>query len=202
MRRIRLLLAGVATLTLAPLAPAAAQDDSSRLPPAGFGTLRQDDIDLSLGDDALDIRFTPLDEQVIRLLAPDGYRALAALVASRRADIDSVGREYGVSRPGLALVSFFGRQPNVRFDPQLILLSSRNRQFRPIGVVPLSPRFTGQQLNVRERANAIYLFEEEIPVNEPFTVSYGRLSSSEWERILETLERERARVAARARVRH
>jgi hypothetical protein len=100
----------------------------------------------------------------------------------------------------LALVSFFGQRPDVRFDPQTLTLLVRNRVFRPLGVIPINPRFTSQQLGVREQASALYLFEEEIPVDDSFTLSYGAMSSEDWERKLPILDRERARVSARSRI--
>jgi hypothetical protein len=75
----------------------------------------------------------------------------------------------------------------------------RHRVFRPLGVIPINPRFTSQQLSVREQASAIYLFEEEIPVNDSFSLSYGALVSDDWQNKQPTLDRERARVSARSR---
>src|SRR5690349_14744137 len=50
-------------------APRAQSDSAPGLPPAGFGTLRQDDISLRLDNSSLQIRATPLDESIIRLLS-------------------------------------------------------------------------------------------------------------------------------------
>jgi hypothetical protein len=104
-----------------------------------------------------------------------------------------------VSQPGLALVTFFGQRPDVRFDPQTLTLQIRNRVFQPLGLIPLNAKFTSQQLGVREQASAIYLFEEHIPVDDSFTLSYADLQSDDWQRKQSILDRERARVAARAR---
>ena len=79
----------------------------------------------------------------------------------------------GISRPGLALVTFFGQRANARFDPQSLTLVTRNRVFQPLGIVPFTPRFTSQQLDVREQVSAIFLFEEDLPVNDSFTISYA-----------------------------
>ena len=49
--------------------------------PAGFGTLRQDDIALKVSPaSGLQVRAIPLDERIIRLLSPDSYRSLRELV--------------------------------------------------------------------------------------------------------------------------
>jgi hypothetical protein len=104
-----------------------------------------------------------------------------------------------VAQPGLALVSFFGVRPNVRFDPQVLTLLIRNQIFQPLGIVPLSAGFSSGQLGVREQASALYVFEEDIPVNDSFTFSYGGLTSSDWLTKQSLLNRERARVSARSR---
>jgi hypothetical protein len=171
----------------------------ARALPPGYGTLTQDDLALRVRNDELEIRFIPLDFRVTRLLASDAYQSILGLVEARRRSIDSVASRGGVSQPGLALVSFFGRRPDVHFDAQTLTLIARNRVFRPLGTIPLTPRFTSGQLGVRDQASAIYVFEETIPVDDAFTLSYGALISDDWQVKQSMLERERARVAARAR---
>jgi hypothetical protein len=167
--------------------------------PPGYGTLSQNDLALRVRSDELEIRLIPLDPRVTRLLARDAYQSILGLVESHRRGIDSVASRAGVSQPGLALVSFFGLRPDVRFDAQTLTLLIRSRVFRPIGTIPLTPRFTSGQLGVREQASALYVFEESIPVDDSFTLSYGALTSDDWQDKQSTLERERGRVAARAR---
>ncbi len=64
--------------------------------------------------------------------------------------------------------------------------------------MPFSGQFTSQQLDVREQVSGIYLFEEDLPVNDSFVVLYAGQPSDDWEGKQRTLERERARVALRA----
>jgi hypothetical protein len=181
-------------------APARGQSgERVRALPPGYGTLSQNDLALRVRSDELEIRFIPLDLRVTRLLARDAYQSILGLVEAQRRAIDSVASRAGVSQPGLALVSFFGLRPDVRFDAQTLTLLIRSRLFRPIGTIPLTPRFTSGQLGVREQASAIYVFEESIPVDDSFTFSYAALTSDDWQDKQSTLERERGRVAARAR---
>ena len=49
-------------------------------------------------------------------------------------------------------------------------------------------------------AHVEYLFEETIPVTDAFTVAYGGVTSDDWSNKRTMLDREKARVAARARV--
>jgi hypothetical protein len=180
--------------------PARGQSGQPARPlPPGYGTMSQNDLALRVQNDELEIRFIPLDLRVTRLLARDAYQSIMGLVETNRRGIDSVASRAGVSQPGLALVSFFGQRPDVHFDAQRLTLLIRNRVFQPIGTLPLTPRFTSGQLGVRDQASAIYVFEESIPVDDSFTLSYGSLTSADWQGKQSALERERARVSARAR---
>lgn len=168
------------------------------LPPGGYGSLTQNDLSLRIRTTDLDVRFVPLDPRVTRLLARDSWESLRSVVQSRRAAIDSLADAAGVARPGLALVTFFAQRDNARFDPQTLTLQIRGREFRPLGIVPFSGRFTSQQLDVRAQVSGIFLFEEELPVNDSFVVVYAGQSSDDWTNKQRALERERSRVALRA----
>jgi hypothetical protein len=167
------------------------------LPPGGFGTLTQNDLALRIRTTDLDLRFVPLDPRVTRLLARDSWESLRSVVQSRRAAIDSVANMTGVSRPGLALVTFFAQRDNARFDPQSVTVRIRGREYRPLGIVPFSGQFTSQQLDVRQQVSAIFLFEQDLPVNDSFVVLYAGQPSDDWQGKQRALERERARVALR-----
>lgn len=185
--------------------PARATDSSARRDSAAVSaspignqaTLSQNDIAIRLRNDELEVRLVPLDIRVTALLARDGAASLQRLIAGHRAEIDSAASQGGVSEPGLALVTFFSQRDGVRFDPQLLTLSFQNRLLRPLSILALSPKFSSQQLDARESAMAIYVYEELLPVWDPFTVSYGDMISNEWERRLPTLVRERSRLAGR-----
>ena len=68
-------------------APAPRDSTASGLVAIGFGTLRQDDISIVLEGDGFRASALPLDEAVIRLLAPDSYRGLKSLLDSKRQQI-------------------------------------------------------------------------------------------------------------------
>lgn len=172
-------------------------DTSGALVPAGHGQLSQDQVTLSFRNGNLDIRFIPLDERVLRLITPDAHRALTDLVDDQRARIDSVTRRFGIRRPGLALVTFYGLAPDSRFDPQILFVNVRNRIIRPVATLPLSPAFSAQQLDVRQQAMGLFIFEEPIPVTEPFVVEYLTTAVTDWDRRLPRFDRERARIQAR-----
>jgi hypothetical protein len=146
----------------------------------------------------IEIQILPLDEQVIRLLAPDTYRSLTQLVQSRANDITDAASRGGTEHPTLVMVTFLGVVSEARFNPEDLNLTSRGRLFRPVGIVPLLPTWSSFQLDARQQAAAIYLFEPGISVREQLTVSYQGLASEGWTRSIRLLDQERARVKARA----
>jgi hypothetical protein len=168
--------------------------------PAGYGTLKRDDIVVRFATDQIEIQVLPLAESVIRLLAPDTYRSLEGLLKSKAKEIQDAAQRAGVARPALVMVTFFGVVPQARFSPEDLNITSQGSLFRPVAIVPLSPRWSSYQLDAREQAVAIYLFEEGISFREGLTVSYQGLSNDSWTGVLPRLDRERARVRARARL--
>lgn len=166
--------------------------------PVGYGTLRQDDIAIRLELQGLIVRAIPLEENLIRLLTPDSYRALRDLQASNKQAIAVVSRRTGGRAPSLWYVSFFGVQPDVHFSPMELAITSSGRDFRALEVLPLSSGFGEQRLKQRETQSAIYLFESAIDLDQPLTVTFQNVRNEDWEQILTRVERERALVRARA----
>ena len=193
--------AGLLSALMACAHPGVAQQDAiagGELPPPGYGSLKQDNVSLRLTGSEIELRFLPLDERLIRLLAPDAYQSLHGLVESRRVAIDSTARNAGLTKPGLALVTFFALRSAARFDPDLVNLSYRSQVLRPEGIVAYTGNFTSRQLDVRQQATAIYLFEEPLPVFEKFLVIYGP-SQAEWgDEVLRRIGIERVRVQSRS----
>jgi len=166
--------------------------------PVGFGTLRQDQIAIRIELPGLIVRAIPLDENLIRLLTPDSYRALRELQESNKQSIAAVTRRTGGRAPDLWYVSFYGVQPDVHFSPMELVITSSGRDFRPLEVIPLSSGFGEQRLKQREAQSAIYLFDEAIDLDQPLSVTFQNLRDDSWEQILTRVERERALVRARA----
>jgi hypothetical protein len=166
--------------------------------PPGFGTLKRDDIVVRFATGTVQIQCLPLDEQVIRLLLPDTYRSLTELIRSRQGEITAAAQRAGVDKPTLVLVTFYGLVPQARFNPEDLNISSRGRLFRPAGIVPLSPTWGSYQLDARQQAVAIYLFEDGMTFRETLSISYQGLTNEAWGRALRLLDQERSRVRARA----
>jgi hypothetical protein len=199
---IRHIRGGLGLLTAVVLAPTpgAAQDPiaGGELPPPGYGSLKQDNVSLRISSSEIEVRFMPLDERLIRLMAPDAYQSLHGLVDSRKGAIDSAARLAGLTDPGLALVTFFALRSAARFDPDLVNLTYRSSFVRPAGIVPYTGNFTGRQLDVRQQASAIYLFEQPLPVFEPFQVVYGSSEAAWNDEVLRRIGIERVRVQSRS----
>ena len=166
--------------------------------PVGFGTLRQDEIAIRLELQGLIVRAIPLNENLIRLLTPDSYRALRELQESNKQSIAAVTRRTGGRAPDLWYVSFYGVEPDVHFSPMELVITSAGRDFRALEVLPLSTGFGEQRLRQRETQSAIYLFDDSIELDQPLAVTFQNVRNDTWEQILTRVERERALVRARA----
>ena len=188
--------AALAAAALAAPALLAAQDTD--LPPAGFGSLKQDQVALTITTTNLAVRVLPLDERVIRLLAPDTYSSLHALMLSKAAAIGAAARDAGRDSLEAFFVTFYALQPQVTFVPDQVSIQSLGSYFRPIAILPLSPLWNDARLDQRQQASAIYLFEPSIPVSQTFTVFYSDQNSATFDNSLTLLQSERARVLARA----
>ena len=180
--------------------PTAEVDDGSAQAgiPAGFGSLRQDDIAIRLEPQGLIVRAIPLDESIIRLLTPDSYRALRDLQESNRRAIDGIARRSGGRTPDIWYVSFYGIEENAPFSPMELVITSGGQDFRPVDVIPLSTGFGEQRLKQRETQSAVYLYPGDIDVDHPLKVTFQGQQSVVWEQVLQRIERERALVRARA----
>lgn len=181
----------------APNAGPRAADESENLVPSGFGSLRQDDFSILVADAALQVKVTPLTEEVIRLAAPDTYERLHALARSR-SDAALAVVESGESAD-LFLVSFFSRTPDVEYRPEELQLTHRGRMVRPAGILPLTAGWGRHLLQPQQTQSAIYVFEPPFDYALPITVRYGVRQSDDWHRsVLPRLDDERTRVMSRA----
>jgi hypothetical protein len=177
--------------------------DTTRLGdiPPGYGSLRQEDISVSVRLPLVLVRLMPLDESVIRLLSPDSYRALRELRDGHRDAIAQSARRVGVERPSLWYVSFFGLAPDARFTARDVDVLSGGRDFRPLDVIPLTAGFGEERVGQRQVQSAIYVFAGGINPNQPLTIRVESRQSTDWGAVIPIIERERALVRSRAAAR-
>jgi len=177
-----------------PPGPEGAAVEASELVPPGLGTLVQDQITLRIQKDQLLIKVTPLDEQVIRLTAPDTYGRLQSLA---RAHGERAAR--GMVSPSLFLVSLFSYQPDVTYEPEDLLLVNRGIRYRPRGIAPITPSWGTQRLGQQETRMAVYAFDGGMELETDLIVEYQELRNEIWrDRIIPLLKAEEAKVRARA----
>ena len=171
---------------------AAAADAFETLPPPGYGTLRQDEISLSLTSGALRILVTPLEESATRVTAPDTYRRLSSMSNAHR-NAPSVAES-----ATLFLVSFFSEQPDQRFVPEEVQLVSRGIRLRPSAIIAITPSWGERRLRQRVTEMAVYAFSDNVDLESDLVVAYGLEQTAAWSAILRRIQAERARARARA----
>lgn len=183
-----------------PVKPATDSVDVANIP-AGFGTLKQDQISLFITlTRGLQVRATPLDERIIRVLSPDSYNAMRQNRDSRKLAIDSLTRRARGQSYSLWYVTFYGvEQGETRFSPQEFVIRNVGRDFHPISVLPLSPGFGDNRVKQRETHTALYVFDGQIDVNQPLSAQMENTSSStDWQAVLSRVEQERSSARSRA----
>lgn len=189
--------------TVGATTPSAVSADSSRLlVPAGYGSLRQEDIAIRIQRQGLQVQAIPLDETIIRLLSPDSYRALREQVNRNTRTLDEISRRTGLHGFSVWLVRFYGiEQGETIFSPMEFIITSVGRDFRPIDLIPVTPGFGQQRLRQREVQAALYVFDPQVDLNQPLSVQYESARNADWAVVLTRVERERVLVRSRAGLR-
>lgn len=182
----------------APARSAASDTAGLDLVPPGYGSLRQEDVAVSLQAGGALVRLIPLDEQVIRLLSPDSYRALRGLEESERSRIDRLAQRYGLRERNVWYVTYYGLEPSARFSPMEVRITSAGREFQPLDVIPLSAGFGAQRVGQREMQSALFVFDDGLDPMQPLTVTVQGVRNDSWGGTLRVLDRERALVRSRA----
>ena len=180
-----LLLVGMTNLSCA--GSGAASGSSINDPLAGVGSLRQDEVSLTLMAGEIQIQVTPLSPAVLEATAPDTRRRLSSLVPS-----GILGTHF--------LLSVFTEAPGGRaFEPADVILENRGRTFRPDRIRGLTPGWGSGQLRQQRPEQAVYTFSPEVDLELPLTVVVAGVRNSAWESIRPRIDAERARIGASGR---
>ena len=177
---------------------------TSGLIPPMLGTLKQDEVSIILQPEGVRVTAIPLDESIIRTLAPDSYRTLHGQYESHRTLIVQRGQLRGIREPHAWYVGFYGLAPNARFVPTDFTVTAGGREYRPFDVIPITSGFGTQRLQPRESQYGLLLFEEGVDPNQPLVVTMGAERNRDWSNdpatgsILTKIEAERANIRARA----
>jgi hypothetical protein len=195
----------LAAALLLATASAGAQADTGRTTrgdtlPAGYGSLRRDDLQVSAQVQGLTIRAIPIDESVIRTLAPDSYASLRAIRMGKASAIERVRTRLGLSSVQVWYVTFFNVQAGeARFDPKGMQLRSAGRDFRPLEVIALSTGFGDGRLAQGRNADAIFVFDPAVQLSQPIVVTLAGEQLAGWnDETINKLDRERASIWSRA----
>ena len=193
---------GAGTAGTARIDSAARQPANPGLIPANYGSLKRDDLALTVQLQGLTIRAIPLDESVIRALAPDSYTSLHALREAHATELDRMRPRLGLSTIQAWYVQYFNvQQGEARYDPRDVQIRSAGRDFRPLDVIPLVTGFQDGRLAQGRSVDAIFAFDPAVSVSQPLVVTLGGKSTSAWaDQLLGLLERERAAIWSRAAV--
>jgi hypothetical protein len=179
--------------------PRSTAADTNTLIPAGFGSLHQEEISISVTSNALTVRALPLDEDFIRTLAPDSYRSMAGLRESRRRAIDSIAQRTGFPTLDLWYVQFNNlQQGEALFNARDVVLTNQGRDFRPLDVIGITPGFGDQRVRQGQTAAGIMVFDGAINPNQPLTLRLGTQTGGNWQSVLQRVETERSKIRSRA----
>jgi hypothetical protein len=189
-----------------PAAPAAVRGDTARradrdgLIPAGFGTLRQEQISIRVQTLGLTVNAIPLEESVIRALAPDSYKTLHAIRESKKAALEALRQRNGLAGVQAWYVWFANvQQGDARFDAFDVLIRSVGQDFRPLDAVPITPGFGDGRVAQRGTQAAVYAFDPQIDLNQPLALTALGQQSTVWgDNILPLIERERSAIWSRS----
>lgn len=169
------------------------------LMPPGYGSLRREDVAVEIRLQGLTIRAIPLEESVIRALAPDTYRSLRVLRDRQAPALERLRSRLGLPSVQAWHVTFFNvQQGEARFDPRGIQLRSAGRDYRPLDVFPLVPGYEDGRLAQGRAVDAVVAFDPQVALNQPLVVTLAGESSNAWTEVIPRLERERAAVLSRA----
>jgi hypothetical protein len=174
--------------------------DARPLPPAGYGTLSQDQITVALQvpEGNLFIKVTPLTEWVIRMTAPDTYRRLNGYKVSRGKQILDQARRYGERGwPLVLFVSFYTIDAESTYEPNDLSIRAQNVVVRPFDIIAVTPDFNRERLRQQESQVALYLFEGDIDLDLPIEFEYNTRRSGRWAGIRSALDRELVKVMSR-----
>ena len=170
----------------APTSGAAGPSTSADELPVGFGSLRQDDISLRVTRGTVLVQATLLDEDVLRLTAPDTYARLSRL----RERAGGGGRAF--------LVSVQTEAPGgADFEPSELRIESRGAIHRAEAIEALTPGWGASRLRQRTTEQAIYRFPPGVDPSIDMTLVFGASRSRSWADLIPVLDAERARVRAR-----
>jgi hypothetical protein len=174
-----------------PHADARAGVQTDALPPAGSGSLRQEEISLEMRPQGLRVEVTPLAEEVVRLAAPDSYERLLRL---RR----MLGTDAALAGETALLVTVQALRDGVVFDPAALRFDRNGRPLAPTGLRPATGAASSGRLSAGETALVLVRLEGPFRLDDELRVEYGNARATGWRQHLPRFQDERRRMEGRA----
>ena len=168
------------------------------------GRLIKADITATMRGGDLEISITVMDESILRYATREMSDHLNMLIEERLAD----NMNYNIDDPNRAipfLINFRALGQEVRYEPYELIIYNYGQEYKPIDIIPISPRFFERVAYIRQKpVAAIYLFDHGIDLNSTdLTISYfDALIFKNWLRIIEAVNTAKAQLElekARAR---
>jgi hypothetical protein len=97
-------------------------------------------------------------------------------------------------------ITYFNtQQGDARYDIFDFLIRSAGQDFRALDALPIDPGFSDGRVAQNRHLSAVYVFDAQIQLNQPLTVSALGQQSTVWaDNVLPLVERERSLIWSRA----
>jgi hypothetical protein len=161
------------------------------LPPAGSGSLRQEEISLELRPEGLRMEVTPLAEEVVRLAAPDSYERLLRLR-------EMLGSDAALAGETALLVTVQALRDGVVFDPAALRFERNGRPLAPADLRAATGAAAGGRLAAGETTLVLLRLDGPFRLDDELRVEYGDARATGWRQHLPRFQDERRRIEGRA----
>ena len=159
--------------------------------PSLAGSLRQDQISVTMTARALRIEVTPLAPWVLEAAAPDTRSRLARIAEAHG---PALARRGGGADATLFLVSFSSAQGDAEFQPDDLHMVSRGLRERPLSIRAITPGWGSRRIPQRATETAVYVYGGDLDLTRDLTVEYQGVEDSSWAGKVTLIEAERGRI--------
>ena len=176
------------------VSPAVAQEED--IPEDFDGLLGKADITVTMRGGDLEVSITVMDESILRYATREMRDHLNMLIEEHLADNMNYNPT-DPNRPIPFLINFRGLGQEVRYEPYELIIYNYGQEYKPIEIVPISPRFFERVAYIRQKpVAAIYLFDNSIDLNSrDLTISYfDALIFKNWLRVIEAVNTAKAQL--------
>lgn len=167
----------------------AAQQGWEEVPEDYDGLLVKSDITATIRGGDMEISVIPMDESILRYTTLELKNYLAALKKDHLSK-SAFADPFDPKGPIPFLVNFRALGQEIRYEPHEMVIYSHGSEFKPIEIIPVSPKFMDKVAYIRQPpVAAIYLFDRGVDLqSQTLTFSYfNSLRFGNWQRLIERL---------------